>query len=57
MKDEQLEKLYSLGVQHGSLEMKNKILKALNKDVKLFTTTQECDLLIKILKKIDKTKL
>lgn len=57
MKEEQLERLYSLGIQHGSLEMKNKILKALNRDVKMFRTTQECDLLIKILKKIDKIKV
>lgn len=52
-----LDEVYNLGIKNGGLLMKNKILKSLNRDWKLFLTKSELDLLIKILKKIDKIQL
>lgn len=53
---EYLDEVYNIGFKNGCIEMKNKVLKTLNTDWKLFGTKVEVDLLVKILKKIDKIK-
>jgi len=58
MTEEEIKKgmddVYAVGVRNGGILMKNKILKALNTDYKLFSTVPEVDFLHKIIKKIDK---
>lgn len=52
---DQLDDVYSIGFKNGGLEMKNKILKALNRDWNLWGFKKEnVDLCIKVLKKINK---
>jgi hypothetical protein len=53
---EKLDQVYNLGVKNGGILMKNKILKSLNRDWKIFSTKQELDIMIKVMKKIDKIK-
>lgn len=53
----ELDKLYDTGFNNGSIEMKNKIMKSLNRDWRMFTSVAQVKLLIKILKKIDKIKI
>ena len=52
-----MDEVYSIGLKNGSIEMKNKIMKSLNRDWKLFRTTEEIRMLIKVLKKINKIKI
>jgi len=49
-----LDEVYDVGVKNGRIEMKNKILKSLNRDWKLFSTIAEVKLLVKVLKKINR---
>ena len=49
-----LDKVYKTGFRNGGIEKKNKILRSLNRDWKLFRTKTELDLLVKVLKKINK---
>lgn len=51
---EKLDEVYNIGVKNGRIEMKNKILKSINRDWKLFTTAPEMHLLVKVLKKINR---
>lgn len=51
-----MDEVYNIGLKNGRIEMKNKILKSLNRDWKLFSTAPQVDLLIKILKKINRIK-
>lgn len=53
---EKLDQVYRVGRRNGSIEMKSKILKSLNRDWSLFRTKSELDLCIKILKKINRLK-
>ena len=51
-----LDKVYAVGVKNGRILMKNKILKSLNRDWKLFCGVDEMRLMVQILKKINKLK-
>jgi hypothetical protein len=53
---EKLDEIYNIGVKNGGIEMKNKILKSLNRDWKLFSEAPKVSFLMKILKKINKIK-
>ncbi len=53
---EGMDKVYAIGFKNGRIDMKNKILKSLNRDWKLFSSFTQVDLLIDILKKIQKLK-
>ncbi len=46
--------IYEVGKEHGRVEMKNLILKKLNTDIKLFYIKSTAELIVTILKKIDK---
>jgi hypothetical protein len=48
------DQIYSFGVQNGSREMKNKILKKITRDFSLPTMKNPRELFVKILKIIDK---
>ncbi len=48
--------IYFVGVKNGGILMKNRILRGLNRDWKLFTTKAELDLLVKVMKKINRIK-
>lgn len=52
-----LDKVYLAGFKNGSITMKNKILKSLNRDWKIFCTPSELNMMVKVLKKIDKVNL
>lgn len=52
--EEFAKEIYEQGFKNGSIEMKNKVLKEINRDISLFTTKNET---LRILKKIDKMKL
>jgi len=58
MKEEEMRKItdevYMIGNRNGGIEMKNRILKKINRDWKLPTIKPSGDLVIKILEKIDK---
>lgn len=49
-----LDEVYEVGLKNGRIEMKNKILKSLNRDWKLFKNKAEFDLMVKILKKVNR---
>jgi len=58
MKEEELKKyldeVYAIGFKNGQIEMRNKILKSINRDWKLMSNA---DLTVKLLKKINCLKL
>lgn len=51
-----VDEIYEIGVKNGGIEMKNKILKKINRDWTLVTIKKPMDLIIKILKIINKIK-
>lgn len=51
---QKLDEVYNIGLRNGGIDMKNKVLKSLNRDWKLFTTASELKLLVKVLKKINR---
>lgn len=50
-----LDEVYNIGFKNGRIEMKNKILKSINRDWNLFPPSQ-VNLLIKVLKKINRLR-
>lgn len=50
----ELDKIYAIGFKNGQIEMKNKILKSINRD---WTLIPDAILVIKLLKKISNIKL
>lgn len=54
MQKEQLDAVYSIGFKNGQIEMRNKVLKSINRDWSLI---RDADLLIKVMKKINKLRL
>jgi len=51
---EGLDEVYAIGFKNGQIEMRNKILKYINRDYSLITNAE---LMIKLMKKISKLKL
>ncbi len=51
---EQLDEVYKMGRKNGAIEMRNVILKSLNRD---YTLLPNFDLLVKLMKKINKLRL
>jgi len=49
-----LDEVYAIGFKNGQIEMRNKILKSINRDWSLITNA---DLMIKVMKKIQRLKL
>ena len=54
---EELDKVYSIGFKNGQLEMKYKILKAINRDWSLVAIRKPLDVAVKIMKKISLLRL
>lgn len=54
MRKEDLDEVYSIGFRNGQIEMRNKVLKSINRDWSLI---RDVDLLIKVMKKINKLRL
>lgn len=51
------DEVYKTGLKHGGIEMKNKILKSINRDWKLVSSNKTpAGLIVEILKKINKIK-
>lgn len=53
---EKLDEVYAIGFRNGRIDMKNKILKSLNRDWKLFHSVATVGLMVKILKKINRLR-
>lgn len=51
-----MDEIYAIGFRNGGIEMKNKILKRINRDFSLFTVQRAGAVTVKILKIIDKIK-
>ena len=51
-----IDKIYNIGLKNGGIEMKNKILKKINRDYSLVCIKNPIDLIVKILKVINKVK-
>ena len=49
-----LDGIYSVGFKNGQIEMRNKVLKSINRDYSLLPNA---DLMIKLMKKINKLRL
>ena len=49
--------IYNIGFRNGQIEMKSKILKKINRDWTLITIKQPMDLVMKILKNVNKIRL
>lgn len=49
-----MDKVYAIGFRNGGIEMKSKILKKINRDWSLIAIKRPMDLVMKILKIIDK---
>ena len=54
---EAADKIYAIGFRNGQIEMKNKVLMKINRDWSLVTIRQPMDLIMEILKKVNKIKL
>ncbi len=54
MEKRHLDEVYSIGFKNGQIEMRNKVLKSINRDWSLI---RDADLLIKVMKKINKLRL
>lgn len=52
-----LDEVYAVGFKNGQIEMKNKVLMKINRDWKLVTIKQPMDLIMEILKKVNKIRL
>ncbi len=50
------DKVYEIGLKNGRVEMKNKILKKINRDFSLVTFCKPREAVMKIMKLIDKIK-
>ena len=61
MKEEELkeymDKVYAVGFKNGQIEMKNRVLMKLNRDVNFWTSVRNADFLVTLLKKINKLPL
>ena len=51
------DKIYAVGFKNGQIEMKNKVLKNINRDWNLITIKPPMDLIVTILKKVNKIKV
>ena len=51
------DKVYAVGFKNGQIEMKNKVLMKINRDWEIVTIKQPMDLIMTILKKVDKIRL
>ncbi len=51
---QQLDEVYSVGFRNGQIEMRNNVLKAINRD---WTLVKDFALMVKIMKKINKLRL
>lgn len=51
-----LDKIYKVGFKNGQIEMKNKVLKKINRNWNLLRIKNPLDLAIEIIKIIDKIK-
>jgi hypothetical protein len=49
-----LDKVYAVGFKNGQIEMRNKVLKSINRDWSLIP---DAGLMVKLMKKIDRLKL
>lgn len=52
-----LDKVYAIGFKNGQIEMKNKVLKKINRDWDLILIKKPMDLIMEILKKVNKIPL
>ncbi len=50
------DKIYAVGFRNGQLEMRNKVLKRINRDRDLITIKSPMDLIMRILKTVNKIK-
>jgi hypothetical protein len=51
-----LDSVYAIGFKNGQIEMKNKVLKKINRDWSLVTIHKPMDLIIAILKSVQKIR-
>lgn len=54
MEKKHLDEVYSVGFRNGQIEMRNKVLKSINRDWKLLPNA---DLMVKVMKKINRLRL
>lgn len=54
MRKEDLDEIYSIGFRNGQIEMRNKVLKSINRDWGLI---RDAALMVKVMKKINKLRL
>ncbi len=54
---ERLDEVYSIGFKNGQIAMKNKVLKAINRDWSLVVQETPFDIAMKIMKKVNSLKL
>ncbi len=52
-----LDEVYAVGFKNGQIEMKNRVLMKLNRDVNFWTSVKSADFLVYLLKKINKLPL
>ncbi len=61
MKEEELkeymDKVYAIGFKNGQIEMRNRVLMKLNRDMNFWTSVKNADFLVTLLKKINKLPL
>lgn len=51
------DKIYAIGFKNGQIEMKNKVLKTINRDWDLITIKRPMDLIMRVLKTVNKLRL
>lgn len=51
------DKIYAVGFRNGQIDMKNKVLKKINRDWTLITIKPPMDLIMKVLKMVNKIKI
>lgn len=54
MEKKHLDEVYSIGFRNGQIEMRNKVLKSINRDRSLVL---DANLMVKLMKKINKLRL
>lgn len=54
---EAMDEVYSIGFKNGQIEMRSKVLKKINRDWDLVTIRKPMDLIMEILKKVNKISL
>lgn len=52
-----MDRVYAIGFKNGQIEMKNKILKKINRDWKIVVIKNPMDLIMHILKSVNRIKL